>query len=257
VSGYKRVLAATDESEQGAHAVDIACTIARNAGAVFDVVTVRAARRVPALTSCEISAPCLTAVMELHGLPSVEVVHYAESSRADLLVLGRSPRSRAAPAMLGATPDGVIRRRLGPTVMVPRNVTHVERVLVALDGSRRGLGVLGPGTEFARIMGAELSVVCVLPEAPGALRNDDAWVDPRRARVLQTAAETGNGAGPIHTIISTGEPVRQILQTFEDLRCDVLVLGVRGGGPPGELGSGHVGRDVLRASPGAVLTVPI
>jgi len=257
VSGYKRVLAATDESDQGAHAVEIACTIARNAGAVFEVVTVRTAGLVPATTSCRTSTPCLTAVTELHGLPGVEVVHHAESSRAELLVLGRSSRSRAAPAMLGATSDGVIRRRLGPTLMVPREVSRIERVLVALDGSRRGLGVLGPGIDFAHVMGAELSVVCVLPEAPGALRDDEGWVDPRRARVLETAAETGNGSGPIPTIMSTGEPIRHILQTLDDLRCEVLVLGVRRGGPPGELGTGHVGRDVLRAAPGAVLTVPI
>jgi nucleotide-binding universal stress UspA family protein len=253
MSGYKRVLAATDESEQGAHAVEIACMIARNAGAVLDVVTVRTA----ALTRTMSSVPCLTAVTELHGLPGVEVVHYADSSRADLLVLGRSSRCGTGPAMLGATSDGVIRRRQGPTLMVPREVTRMERVLVALDGSRRGVDVLGPGVEFARAMGADLSVVCVLPEPPGALRDDAAWVDPRRARVLETAAVTGNGAGPIHTTISIGEPVRHILQSLDDLRCDVLVLGVRRGGPPGELGSGHVGRDVLRAAPRAVLTVPI
>jgi nucleotide-binding universal stress UspA family protein len=97
----------------------------------------------------------------------------------------------------------------------------------------------------------------VLPEAPGALRDDAAWVDPRRARVLAAAAVTGNGSGPLHTVMSTGEPVRHILQSLDDLECDVLVLGVRRGGPPGKLGSGHVGRDVLRAAPGAVLTVPI
>jgi nucleotide-binding universal stress UspA family protein len=257
VSAYKRVLAATDESEQGAHAVDIACLIARNAGAVFDVVTVRTVGLIPAVATCRASTPCLTAVTELRGLPGVEVVHYADSSRADLLVLGRSPRSPTDPAMLGATSDGVIRRRLGPTLMVPRGVTRIERVLVALDGSRRGLDALGPGVEFARVMGADLSVVCVLPEPPGALRDDAAWVDPRRARVLETVAVTGNGSGPIHTVISIGEPVRHILQSLDDLRCEVLVLGVRRGGPPGELGSGHVGRDVLRAAPGAVLTVPI
>jgi len=227
--------------------------ISRNAGAVFDVVTVRTA----GLARTMSSAPCLTAVTELHGLPGVEVVHYADSSRADLLVLGRSSRRGTGPAMMGATSDGVIRRRHGPTLMVPREVTRVERVLVALDGSRRGLDVLGPGVEFARVMDADLSVVCVLPEPPGALRDDTAWVDPRRARVLETAAVTGNGSGPIHTIISIGEPVRHILQSLDDLQCDVLVLGVRRGGPPGELGSGHVGRDVLRAAPGAVLTVPI
>lgn len=253
MSGYKRVLAATDETDQGAHAVEVACTIARNAGAVLDVVTVRTAAHVPATTS----APCLTAVTELYGLPGVEVVHYAESSRAGLLVLGRSSRSRTAPAMMGPTSDGVIRRRLGPTLMVPREVNRIERVLVALDGSRRGLDALGPGVEFARVMKAQVSVICVLPEAPGALRDDAAWVDPRRARVLAAAAVTGNGSGPLHTVISTGEPVRHILQSVDDLRCDVLVLGVRRGGPPGELGSGHIGRDVLRAAPGAVLTVPI
>jgi nucleotide-binding universal stress UspA family protein len=257
VNSYRRVLAATDESEQGAHAVDVACMVARNAGAVLDVVTVRSAGLVPAGKACATSAPCLTAVLELRGLPGVEVVHHAEASRADLLVLGRSSRSRKAPAMLGTTSDAVMRRRAGPTLLVPREVDRFQRVLVALDGSRRGLGVLGPGVDFARLMGAELSVILVLPEPPGALRDDAEWLDPRRTRVLQTTAETGNGSGPIHTVVSTGEPVAQILETIDKSGYDVIVLGVRRGGPAGELGSGHVGRDVLQAAPVAVLTVPI
>jgi hypothetical protein len=34
-------------------------------------------------------------------------------------------------------------------------------------------------------------------------------------------------------------------------------VGVRRGGPPGEAGSGHIGQDLLRKAPIAILTVPI
>lgn len=252
---YRRVLAATDESPQGSHAVDVACRIARGSSAVLDVVTV-CSQKAPALRAGEKPVPCLTAMTELHGVPGVEIVHYAEASHADLLVLGRSPRDRTAPAMLGPTSDSVIRRRSGPTLLVPAAIERFEHLLIALDGSRRGLSVLGPAAAFARVMGADRTIVCVLPATPDALADDAGWVDPRCARVHEAAA-TGNGVGPIKTLVRVGDPVAGILQAIEELRADGVVIGVRRGGPPGELGSGHVGRDILRAARVAVLTVPI
>ncbi len=57
--------------------------------------------------------------------------------------------------------------------------------------------------------------------------------------------------------IRQGAPVAEVLALLEELGADLLVLGVRRGGPSGEMGSGHVGRDLLRTAPVAILTVPI
>lgn len=257
--GYRRLLAATDESDQSEHAIEIAWGLAQRAGAVFDVVTVRTpapgilqpAARAGPLAVC--SAP----VMELHGLPGVEIVHYAEATQADLLVLGRSDRGPARPAMLGPTSDGVIRRRTGPTLLIPRSTRRLERVLIALDGSRRGVGVFGQGCGLARLADGPCGVICVLPEPPDFLASDRGWVDPRRARVLELAREDLEDCFPAETMVRSGDPVKGVLQAIEEWGADVIVLGVRRGGPPGELGSGHIGRDLLQAAPVAVLTVPI
>ena len=63
--------------------------------------------------------------------------------------------------------------------------------------------------------------------------------------------------GPCDFLIRWGDPVSAILDMIETTVADLLVIGVRRGGAPGELGSGHVGRDLLQAAPCAVLTVPI
>jgi nucleotide-binding universal stress UspA family protein len=54
-----------------------------------------------------------------------------------------------------------------------------------------------------------------------------------------------------------GDPVREVLRHLEETAADLLVLGLRQGGPGGDPGSGHVARDLLAAVPVAILTVPI
>ena len=258
-NGYRRVLAATDESDQAEHAIEIACALARRAGAVFDVITVRTPALGVLLPTARAGhlAVCSAPVMELHGLPGVEIVHHAEATHADLLVLGRSDRGPAQPAMLGPTSDGVIRRRNGPTLLIPKSTRKLERVLIALDGSRRGLGVFGQGCGLARLVDGPCGVICMLPEPPEFLASDRGWVDPRRARVLELARADLEDCVPAETMIRSGDPVKGVLQAIDEWGADVIVLGVRRGGPPGELGSGHIGRDLLQAAPVAVLTVPI
>jgi hypothetical protein len=105
--------------------------------------------------------------------------------------------------------------------------------------------------------GAEALAVCVLPEGPGRLEGHDHWSDPLIVRITEALARFPQlqRAGVLR--VHRGSPVRQTLAALEGSSADVLVLGVRRGGPPGDMGSGHVGRDLLQSAPGAILTVPI
>ena len=73
------------------------------------------------------------------GIPGIEICRFAEDRRADLLILGRKPRTRAARLLLGDTADAVARRSLVPSLYVPPGTGPIRRVLVALDGSERGM----------------------------------------------------------------------------------------------------------------------
>jgi nucleotide-binding universal stress UspA family protein len=54
-----------------------------------------------------------------------------------------------------------------------------------------------------------------------------------------------------------GDPVREVLDHLAETAADLLVLGLRQGGPGGDPGSGHVARDLLATVPVAILVVPI
>ena len=95
----------------------------------------------------------------------------------------------------------------------------------------------------------------VLPADPGGSFLDELEPSVERIREALAAFPELGGSGALRVL--RGMPVWEILGFLERYRADVLVLGVRGGGPCGDLGSGHIGRDLLRTAPVAVLTIPI
>ena len=256
---FIRLLAASDGSDHGDHAVELARTLAGMAGAELSVLGVRT-------DGLPVAAPTRSAVQRTatadamvwaRGVPGIEIVRRAEAWQADLVVLGRRTRSPGQQLPPGPTSDTVIRRRLRATLLVPWSVSRIDRVLIALDGTRRGLGVLASAAEFVAATGAEPLAVCVLPEDPGGLDADGLWSTPIPGRISDALGRFPvlQRAGILR--VRRGSPVRGILAVLEEAAADVLVLGVRRGGPAGELGSGHVGRDLLESAPGAILTVPI
>lgn len=250
----RRLLVATDDSPQGDHAFCIGKQLAVLSRAELAVVRVRepSARPDPEGPSvrCQIDAGAQT--FRRDGVAGVEIARCAEQWKADLLLLGR--RNTAG---IGRTTDMVLRRRHGPTLVVPRTVTRLGRVLYALDGSERGLRILAGDGNFPGVTRAAAMSVCVLPPEPAHAAAGPGWPHPRRTRV-EAAMERRPDLGGLGTLsIRWGDPVTQVLGHLAETAADLLVLGLRQGGPGGDPGSGHVARDLLAAVPVAILTVPI
>ena len=249
----RRLLAASDDSAQGDHAFCIGKQLAVLSGAELAVVRVRepAARsdpEAPALP-CQIDTAAQTFWRD--GIAGVEISRCAEQWNADLLLLGRRN-----PIGIGRTTDMVLRRRHGLTLLVPRRVSRLERVLYALDGSERGLRILEGDGSFPAVSGASAMSLCVLPPDRDAALGPG-WPHPRRTRV-EAAMERRPDLGGLATLtIRWGDPVAEVLGHLAETAADLLVLGLRQGGPGGDPGSGHVARDLLAAVPVAILTVPI
>jgi nucleotide-binding universal stress UspA family protein len=255
----KRFLAATDGAPDGEHAVAVACTLAQRAGGQFTRLQLETPTGdwQPGLAWWREPTIRGGAAAKVLGLPGVEIVRHAESWGADLVVLGRHNHTREHPLQLGPTSDTVLRRYGGLTLFVPSRTHTFTRALIALDGGVRGIGVLGPAAAVLDLAAAHAFAVCVLPGSDeAALRGSD-WRNPREECAREGAARLRLAKGPCDLLLRSGDPVEQILDALEATRSDVLVLGVRRGGAPGDLGSGHVGRDLLQAAPCAVLTVPI
>jgi nucleotide-binding universal stress UspA family protein len=260
------IMAATDESDAGRQAVRTASRIAARTGAKLTVLRVMPFDGQPNQVELErlrrwvepdlpptADGPVIEYAVA-YGLPGIEIGRTAERMRADLLVIGRKPRTRAMRLLLGDTADAVARRSRVPCLFVTAGAHSTERVLVAADGSTRAAAVLQVAEAFAGQMGAELRAVTVerrhagepleLARATPAARTSRIQSDVTRALALPLT-------------VRHGEPAEQIVAAVGELDADVLVVGCHRGGPAGVIEAGSTARQVIHGAPCSVLTVPL
>jgi nucleotide-binding universal stress UspA family protein len=274
------IVAATDESEAGRQAVRTALELAANAGARVTVMravqvsgAVLAGMTEALPTAEELGAPGVERLQRwveadlpalermpsinyaiAFGIPGVEITRFAEHEGADLLVLGRKPRSRMARLLLGDTADAVARRSRLPCLFVPPSGTLPREVLVAIDGSHRGMAVLTAGGDFARLVGARLRVLTVEAAPPGERDPLDMATPVARTMYIRSQVQSAVG---YDVEVRRGEPADQILAAVDERPPDVLVVGCHRGGPAGIIEAGSTARRVAHTAPCAVLTVPL
>jgi nucleotide-binding universal stress UspA family protein len=260
------IVAAADESDAGRQAIWTAREIAAQAGARVTVLRVlplgdrdapsaleRLQRWVESdLPRLKPTPPMVFALA--FGLPGIEIARFAEQAHADLLVLGRKPRSRIVRLLLGDTADAVARRSRLPCLFVPARGTPTQHLLVAVEGSERGSMVLRAADAFARQVGAELRLLTVESVQAGEPA-DLAAVTPL-ARSTQIRSKVRDTLGR-ELEVRRGEPAEQILAAVDEAEPDVLVLGCHRGGPAGVIETGSTARHVIHAASCAVLTVPL
>ena len=285
----RHLVVATDESEAGRWAVRAGLNLAERAVARLTVMRVVAVESLPLLGSAlggvvgpdgaatalerlqrwvhaELRPDCPVPV-ELgiaFGVPGIEICRFAEQRGADLLVLGRKHRSAVARLLVGDTADAVIRRSRVPCLFVEQGRLPVSRLLVALDGSERGMGVFTSTRDFAKAVGADIGVVSVedvdmpLPEAAGAplplTRSSRLWgeLEPVMARDSGGAWRT---EAPV--AIRRGPVVREVMAELVQTGADVLAIGCHRGGPSGILEVGGTARHLAHTAPVSVLTMPL
>jgi nucleotide-binding universal stress UspA family protein len=292
----RTIVAATDESETGRDAARAAFSLGERSGARIVVMTVLSpSDAAPALVEApltgsgvgspderlarsfqaELPAPGAGPVIEFcatSGVPGIEIPRFAESRNADLLVLGRTRRSQARRLLLGDTADAVARRSAIPCLFVGRPLPHLSRVVVALDGTERGVTVLTAASDFVRAIGARMRAVTVEPRreqeaAPGSGylldgRSTKLALTIDRLRIEDPDVWSGweapgaSAAGGLLRI-RHGDPVSEVLTELGACGADLLVIGYHRGGPPGVLEGGSVARRLAHDARCAVLTVPL
>lgn len=194
------------------------------------------------------------------GIPGIEICRYAEQGAVDLIVIGRKRRSQSARLLLGDTADAVARRSRLPCLFVPSADGDVRRLLVALDGTERGMTVLRQACDFARRIGATLRILTVERAPADELAHLASTVPVARTASLEIKArEIVKQSGLILTafVVRRGEVVPSVLHALENDGCEALVIGCHRGGPPGILEAGSNARRLLHTAPCAVMTVPL
>ena len=249
---FGRILVAADTTPESEHALRIGMLLAGRSKAGLAVVRVREPGE-PAVEGTADSGG-LPLTFRRDGVPGIEIARCAEQWRADLVVLGRN---HASMPELGATTQMVLRRRHGQTLLVPRHVGGFERILYALDGSERGLGILHRGGHLPSVTGGRAMAVCVLPPDSVEPNPEARSPHPRLTRVEGAMSERPDLGGMGALVMRWGEPVAEVLRHLAETAADLLILGLRQGGPRGDPGSGHVARDLLHSVSTAILTIPI
>lgn len=286
---FRHLVVAVDETDAGRSAVRTGLDLAARAGARLTIMTVTPAAahvRVPhgggAGDSAilehmshwlehDLQAAPAGLNVELgcaHGIPSVEICRFAENRRADLLILGRKPRTAAARLLVGDTADAVARRSQVASLYVPPRVEPLKRILVALDGTERGFVVFRAAATLASAIGAGIQPVIVEPAQNG----DAAPIPSSRTLALMSQldrlstpadrkamARMGGAASSLEDVVMIrhGEPVAQLLEAAEASGADVVAIGNRRGGPPGPVEGGSIARRFAHVAPQALLAVPL
>jgi nucleotide-binding universal stress UspA family protein len=197
------------------------------------------------------------------GVPQVEIPRYAERVKADLIVLGRKPRSRATRMILGDTADAVVRRTRLPAMLVPEKAPAPRRVLAALDGTDRGISVLRSGVALAQAAHLEFCAITVDPPSHGGVPLVSARSERLSARMDETlqSARSGELRKPAQALsplrVRQGNPVQEIMAEVSEVGADILVTGFHPGGPLLVMEEGSVSRSLLHAVPCVVMTVPL
>jgi nucleotide-binding universal stress UspA family protein len=282
------ILAASDESDAGRQAIRTALEIASRCSAQTTILRVVALETATRATGSAVATGPIATVEEdealgqfrrwlkadvldsleiervqlgvAFGIPGIEICRYAERNGADLLVLGRKRHTQRMRLLLGDTADAVARRSRFPSLFVPPPAGGLTRVLVALDGSARGMNVLDQACGFAKAVGAGVEVATV-ERAPIDEPEHQASLLPiaRSTSLEMRAQETllREGLPGRALSIRRGDAVEQILAAATEADADVLAIGYHRGGPPGALEAGSVARRVAHAAPCAVLTIPL
>ena len=263
----QHIVVATDGSVAGRGACLVAMDLAERMSARVTVLRAVAGRRVPVgayrdssdaqlehLQEWMASVPAARGVpvrLDVEfGHPSVEIPRFAETHAADLIVIGRTPRTQATRFRIGDTADALMRRSRVPCLMVPPDSPPIRRVLAAVDGSPRGSKVLRTASGFARDIGADLRAVIV--EATPAYDEGPSTPPVPGARAARLEHQLGASLR-----VRRGPIFEQVLAEIRDSGSDLLAIGTHRGGPPGVLELGSVGRHLAHAAPCPVLTIPL
>lgn len=282
-----RVLVATDGSPQARAAVTTAVQFPWPAQARVRVIVARTTRAqyrrsilLAALDrSAEVAAQSArrslsrrwpdVEVVVVDKAPVTGILDEAERFAADVIVLGWRGHGAIRRLLMGSVSRGVV-RRAKCAVLVVRRPLRVRRIVLGLDGSttaKRALALVGElvaPPEGRVILVTAVDVMAVpshglIPAARTVAREVERTNAQRRkaaSRELDRAAAQLRRAGwASRTILTKGEPLRDLLSAVASARPQLLAVGARGASGVRRLLLGSVAEGALNRSPVPVLIV--
>ena len=286
----KRILLATDGSEDAALAARAAVDLAIGAGAELHVAHawravpttrfeafVRARLLAEARELLEAQAALLgeagadVAGTHLREGPAVdEVVDLVGEIGADLVVVGSRGRGPLKRLVLGSVSEGVVHHARCPALVLRGggDAWPPKRIVVGDDGSEAAARAASLAAGIGGLFGAKGLVLRAYPELPevdlegraldARMVDDELRQEERKLEERARQLEEHLGVRP-RVRLDVGDPAATLIGGAEELHegeQTLLAVGSRGLGPLGRARLGSVSTKVLRAAKGPVLICP-
>jgi nucleotide-binding universal stress UspA family protein len=195
----------------------------------------------------------------LDGPVPEAIQRFADQSEADLIVISRHRRGSASRHGRRSVTDALAREITKPILILHpvgretgvSDPTHIENVLVCLDGSEVCETILEPARDLGQL-GAHLTLLHVLSEQPSPL--PDCHTDWLEGYLQSVARRIEDDCPSVRIEVRKArEPATGILRVAKELQSDLIALATEGRGCLHRVLLGSVAEEVLRKSPLPVL----
>ena len=292
----RTILVPLDGSRLAEQAVPYAMRLARSTGARLVLVEATLTEPLPGQSElmaraavtrrAEIELDVLVDRLRQEGLAAEARVYYEDAATAivdaatqetaDLIVMSTHGRSGLGRWIYGSVADRVLRTAPIPVLLVPApcsgewTTARPLRILVPLDQSPFAEEALGPASELAQALGAELLLLQVLEYPLPAVADGATYLPPldqdadlaAARQYLEDVAVAPRADGQTVTTLAVtappspvGQAVATIAAVAHDEPVDALVMATHGRGGLARLVMGSVATGVLQHAIVPVLVV--
>lgn len=196
-----------------------------------------------------------------------EIVDQAARNKSNVIVMGRRGRTGLKRLMMGSVTARVIGLAPCNVLVVPQAAKlEFNNIVVATDGSKYSAAAASEAIGLAKRNGSSLTVVSVVPSEIATPTDIDFTMNQRdliakkemqgaekNAKMVKEAAQK-EGVN-VRAFVMSGKPAEAIIQTAQEKKADLIVLGSHGRTGVEKLLMGSVAERVIVLSPFAVLAV--
>lgn len=201
--------------------------------------------------------------------PYKYIIEEAEKNHANMIIMGRRGRTGLKRLMMGSVTAKVIGHSPCNVLVVPRAARlEYRNILIATDGSRYSDAAASEAIGIAKRCGANLVIVSVVPsetESPfdivhsemqkGLIADKEFQEAEKNVKNVKTLAEE-NGL-KVKGLIYSGRPYEAIIETAEEEKADLIMVGSHGRTGLSRLLMGSVTERVIGHAECAVLVVKV
>jgi len=156
--------------------------------------------------------------------PCKEIVDTAKEQQVDMIVMGRHGKKNLMRLLVGASTVQVIGNAHCSVLVTPRNSQiEAKNILLAVDGSPYSDRATSAAINLAKRLKAQISLLSVVYSEHKENRRREAEVVVERTQKVLVAEGIS-----VESRIVTGRYAESIVETAQDIGCDLILVGSHG-----------------------------